>query len=43
MGEKFDYAREEKNVTFSDINTGIKDGLIDWSELEFSRECLNYI
>ena len=43
MGDKFDYATEEKNVSFSDINTGIKEGLIDWGELEFSRECLNYI
>ncbi len=28
---------------FKEIQDGINDGVLDWGDLEFSRECLNYI
>lgn len=43
LGDKFNMEEEEKKVTFGDISGGIKDGLIDWKDLEFSRECVNFI
>lgn len=36
-------AKTGKNVTFTDVNEGLKSGLIKWDQIEFNRDAFNYL
>lgn len=42
-GENYDVEAEAEKVTYQEIFKGVKNKFIDWDDLEFSRECLNFI